>query len=69
MHQQMTIQEALAQMIETERFKQMQRVEPGLRVYAGRIRNGEFRNGAAVEMLEAFGFKIYVVEDAGKSGK
>lgn len=69
MSQQMTIQEALKIMVETERFKQMQRIEPGLRVYAGRIRQHKMRDGAAVEMLKAFGFKIYVEEVAGKVGK
>lgn len=71
MRQEMTIQQALTQMIETERFKQMQRIEPGLRVYAGRIRKGEFRDGAAVELLKSFGFKVIVAgeEDAGKARK
>lgn len=62
MSQQLTIQEALKIMVETERFKQMQRVEPGLRVYAGRIRQDKMRDGAAVEMLESFGFKIHVID-------
>lgn len=68
MGREMTIQDALKKMIESERFKQMQRVEPGLRVYACRIRNGKFRDGAAVELLKSFGFKV-TVEDAENAGK
>lgn len=71
MSQTITIQEALLQMIETEKFKQAQRIEPSLRVYAQRIRRGEFRDGAAVEMLQAFGYKINVEGGvvADKAGK
>lgn len=62
-----TIQEALTEMVESKKFKDLAKVDAGLRVYAGRIKKGKFSDGAAVRLLEAFGFKIYVVENAGKS--
>lgn len=65
----LTIQEALKQMIESERFKALARIDPATRVYSGRIRKGKLSGGAAIRLLEDFGFKIYAVEVSDKSGK
>jgi hypothetical protein len=62
----MTIQEALKQMVDSERFRELAKVDAGLRVYAGRIRNDRFSDGAAVRLLQSFGYKINVLEEAGK---
>jgi hypothetical protein len=56
-----TIQEALKQMVDSQDFKEAQKLDSGLRVYAGRIRKGTFTGGAAVKMLEAFGYKVIAI--------
>ena len=62
-----TIKEALRQMVESQEFREAQKIDSGLRVYAGRIRKGTFSGGAAVKMLEAFGYKIIVLEPSHKN--
>ncbi len=56
----LTIQEALQEMINSDRFRQLAKVDAATRVYAGRIRKGKLSDGAAVRLLEAYGYKIVV---------
>jgi hypothetical protein len=67
MDRSVTIEEALRQMVESKDFKEAQKLDSGLRVYAGRIRKGTFTGGAAVKMLEAFGFKVIAIVPPGKT--
>lgn len=60
MSRKLTIQEALKEMVESKKFRELAKVDAATRVYAGRIRKGKLSDGAAVRLLEAFGFSVVV---------
>lgn len=54
----MTINQAIRQVIESQRFKEESRKDAKLRVFLGRYIKGEVKNGAATELLMKFGYKV-----------
>lgn len=64
MSRKLTIQEALKEMIESKEFRELAKVDAATRVYAGRIRKGKLSDGAAVRLLESYGFKIVATKVA-----
>ncbi len=56
----MTIKQAVRQLINSEAFKLEARKDAKLRVFLGRYNKGEIKNGAAIEVLLKFGYKVDV---------
>jgi hypothetical protein len=58
----MTIKEAVAHLTASEQFKEDCRHDAKLRVYLGRLKKQGVKNGAAVELLEKYGYEIVAIK-------
>lgn len=56
----MNIKQGIKQVMESEAFKEAARKDARLRVFLGRYNKGEIKNGAAIELLLKFGYKVSV---------
>lgn len=63
----MTVQQALKKLVTLDKYYEESKNDARLRVYAGRIRKGDFQDGAAARLLESFGFKVMVIETGKKA--
>ena len=54
----MTIEKALDELIESEKFKEKARQDARVRVFLQRHREGKIRYGSAVNILKKYGWKI-----------
>jgi hypothetical protein len=56
----MTIEKAIAELLISERFLEDSRKDAKLRVALGRHKRNTLKNGAAIELLEKYGYAIDV---------
>jgi hypothetical protein len=54
----MTIEKAIEHLVISTQFREDAKHDAKLRVFLGRHRKGEIRNGAAIELLLKYGYKI-----------
>ncbi len=63
----MTIQEAVNHLLQSDSFKEEARQDSKLRVFLGRWNRQKIKNGAAIEVLLKFGYKVEVKNPKSKS--
>jgi hypothetical protein len=62
----MTIEKAIKDLLQSDGFKQAAKNDAKLRVYAGRIKKEGVKNGAAIDLLLMFGYKVDVTKNSVK---
>ena len=58
----MTIKEAIKKLLDSDKFQEDSRTDARLRVFRQRYNAGEIKNGAAVNLLINYGYKIEAME-------
>lgn len=63
----MTIKEAIKELMKTDKFLEDARKDAKLRVFRQRFLAGEIKNGAAVSLLQEYGYKVEVSKKGAKA--
>lgn len=58
----MTIKDAIKELLKSERFIEDSRKDAKLRVFRQRFLAGEIKNGAAITLLNEYGYKVEVIK-------
>lgn len=54
----MTIKDAIRELLKTDKFQEDARKDAKLRVFRQRFLAGEIKNGAAISLLQDYGYKV-----------
>ncbi len=60
----MTIKEAIKKLMNSEKFNEDARKDAKLRVFRQRYNAGEIKNGAAITLLQSYGYKVEITAKA-----
>lgn len=58
----MTVKQAIQKLLESDNFNEDARTDARLRVFRQRFNAGQIKNGAAINLLQLYGYKIEITE-------